>query len=403
MTGWTRVLQGLVARADEISDRTRKRLRRRRPSKRPLVIAPYMGWGTPRRLQLSGRVLEDEGISAASAGDKTWRNVVRNFRQLESDEVPGARVRASFGGATCEVSSDAEGYFGIELTPAQPIDAPGWHAVQLELIDPPPHDGAAARADAQVLVPPPHARFGVISDIDDTVVRTHVSNRLKMLVTLARSNAHTRKPFEGVAAFYRALHAGAGGGEDNPIFYVSSSPWNLYAPLVEFLSVQRIPLGPLLLKDFGDHTLFAARDHHGHKLASIESILQTYPALPFVLIGDSSEQDPEIYSEVVHRIPQRVRVIYIRSVDPSRARLAAIDRLIDEVRAIGRAARAGARQRVRGGARCGHWADRCGAARRSARRQAGRPDALPEILTRIHSSGYSSREARARCPRHNHR
>jgi phosphatidate phosphatase APP1 len=317
MAGWKKVVQGLVAHADT------------------LVIVPYIGYGTADKLQLSGRVLEDEGLAAASPDDTSWRNLVRNFRQLESDEVPGARVRATFKGVAREVVCDGEGYFSVELSPAAAVDLALWQTVQLELIDPPPRNGDAVRAEAQVLVPPPTARFGVISDIDDTVVWTRVANRLKMLVMLARSNAHTRKPFEGVAAFYRALHAGAGGAQGNPIFYVSSSPWNLYAPLVEYLSVQQIPLGPLLLKDYGDHLLFATREHHGHKLACIESILQTYPRLPFVLIGDSGEQDPEIYSEVVHRFRQRVRVIYIRSVDPDASRLAAIDRLVGEVRHSG--------------------------------------------------------------------
>jgi phosphatidate phosphatase APP1 len=335
MTGWKDVARGLVAKADELSDRTRSRIRKRRPSKRALVIVPYIGYGTRDKLQQSGRVLEDEGITAASAEDTGWRNLARTFRQLESDEVAGARVRARLRDEVREVPTDAEGYFSVELNPASPIEPPGWQTVQLELIDPPAHGSDAVRAQGQVLVPPPTARFGVISDIDDTVVWSNVAHRLKMLVMLARSNAHTRKPFAGVAAFYRALHEGASGAEGNPIFYVSSSPWNLYAPLVEFLSVQQIPLGPLLLKDYGDHLLFATRDHHGHKLACIESILHTYPELPFVLIGDSGEQDPEIYSEVVRRFPQRVRTIYIRSVDPDPARVAAIDRLVDEVRHSG--------------------------------------------------------------------
>jgi phosphatidate phosphatase APP1 len=329
-----KLLARIVARADTIADRTRLRVRKRLGADRPLVIVPYIGFGTAARVQLSGRVLVDEGISAASAHDSAWRNVVRTFELLESDEVPGARVRAQLGGTVAEVSADDEGYFSIELNAAAPIE-PGWHAVQLDLLEPASSAGGTVRTQGQVLVPPPGARFAVISDIDDTVVWTNVTRRLKMLAMLARSNAHTRKPFKGVAAFYRALQAGAGGADGNPIFYVSSSPWNLYVPLVEYLNVQQIPLGPLLLKDFGDHTLFAMRDHHGHKLACIESILQTYPQLPFVLIGDSGEQDPEIYSEVVRRFPQRVRAIYIRSVDPDPSRIEAIDRLILQVRQSG--------------------------------------------------------------------
>jgi phosphatidate phosphatase APP1 len=162
-------------------------------------------------------------------------------------------------------------------------------------------------------------------------VWTNVTNKLRMLLMLTRSNAYTRKPFKGVAALYRALRDGAGGDEGNPVFYVSSSPWNLYTPLVEFMRVQGIPRGPLFLKDFGDHTIFASRDHHTHKLASIEQILETYPHLPFILIGDSGEQDPEIYSEVVKRYPDRIRVIYIRNVNPDPSRIEAIDRLVEDV------------------------------------------------------------------------
>ena len=108
------------------------------------------------------------------------------------------------------------------------------------------------------------ARFGVISDIDDTIVSSHVANKLKMILTAALSNSRTRKPFAGVAAFYRALHAGV-----NPFFYVSKSPWNLYAPLVEYLEVQGLPLGPLLLRDFGllrqkEHKREGDRGHPDH-------------------------------------------------------------------------------------------------------------------------------------------
>jgi phosphatidate phosphatase APP1 len=121
-----------------------------------------------------------------------------------------------------------------------------------------------------------------------------------------------------VAAFYRALHAGR-----NPLFYVSKSPWNLYAPLVEFFRLQGLPPGPLLLRDFG------WRMRGNHKTEAIEGILRTYPQLPFVLIGDSGEEDPEIYSEIVQRFPRRIRVVYIRSVDANR--IAAVQELIEKL------------------------------------------------------------------------
>jgi phosphatidate phosphatase APP1 len=152
-----------------------------------------------------------------------------------------------------------------------------------------------------------------------------------MILTVVLSNEHTRKPFEGVAGLYRALQRGLSGGEENPIFYVSNSPWNLYTVLLEFLNLQKIPLGPLLLRDFGDH-LFFSQEPESHKKSNIKMILDSFPHLPFVLIGDSGERDPEIYRDIVKEYPARIRAIYIRSINKRPSRLAAIDRLIEEVR-----------------------------------------------------------------------
>lgn len=282
----------------------------------PILILPYLGYGTPQKLMLRGRVLQDEGLRPARDAERRWRNLVAFFKRMESDEVPGARLRASFQGSAAEVVSDRRGYFSLELETSA---APGWHEIVLELVRKP-----EVRATGRVLVPPRDAQFGVISDIDDTIVYSNAIRKLRMIVSLAFSNARTRKPFKGVGAFYRALHRGK-----NPVFYVSKSPWNLYVPLVEFMEIQGLPAGPLLLREF------ALRMKKNHKTEAIESILGTYPQLPFILIGDSGEQDPEIYSDIVHRFPQRIRVIYIRSVHPAETRIRAIEKLIEEVAPTG--------------------------------------------------------------------
>jgi phosphatidate phosphatase APP1 len=284
----------------------------------PIIILPYPGYGTPQRLMLQGRVLQDEGFRPTSDAERRWRNLVAFFKRMEADVVPGARLRAQFEDVSLEIVSDRQGYFRVELKPSAPAQA-GWNEIALELVRKP-----ELRATGRVLVPPPDAEFGVISDIDDTIVYSQAIRKLRMIVSLAFSNARTRKPFKGVGAFYRALHRGR-----NPLFYVSKSPWNLYVPLLEYLEVQGLPLGPLLLRDFG------LRMNRNHKTEAIEAILLTYPKLEFILIGDSGEEDPEIYSGIVHRHPDRIRVIYIRSVDPSATRLDAIQKLIEEVAPTG--------------------------------------------------------------------
>jgi phosphatidate phosphatase APP1 len=114
-----------------------------------------------------------------------------------------------------------------------------------------------------------------------------------------------------VAAFYRALQRGRSGGERNPIFYVSNGPWNLYDMIEELFDVHGIPGGPLFLRDWSPTKL---QDHGEHKLGVIRTLLATYSDLPFVMIGDSGEQDPEIYRRIVYEHPDRILAVYIRDV-----------------------------------------------------------------------------------------
>ncbi|MCC6069997.1 App1 family protein [Massilia sp. GCM10020059] len=304
------------------------------PGGRQPMAVPYIGFGNSGKLWVKGRVLDESIFREQTGEDSRWSNLVALYQRLESDEVAGARVLAHFQGQTFETVTDRGGYFSFEIVPPQAVPG-GAHAVELELPDSRGQDGQPVRSHAEVIVPPPTARFGIISDIDDTVLWTNVTNKLNMALMLARSNAHTRKPFKGVAAFYRALKQGAGGNEDNPVFYVSSSPWHLFGPLVEFLRVQGIPVGPLLLRELGVREVFKLTSHGNHKLEKIELILGYYPDMQFVLIGDSGEQDPEIYTEVVRRHPRQVKVIYIRNVNPDPARIDALDKLIEEVSATG--------------------------------------------------------------------
>jgi phosphatidate phosphatase APP1 len=305
----------------------------KRQHKRRWLVEPYIGYGTPSRLLLSGRVLRDRGVILSSELDSRWRNLRNTFRRFRTGELAGARVRARFDRFEARAVTDGEGYFWAEIDLPEPLATSSWQALDVELFHSDDGSAPVAAAKAEVLVPPESARFGVISDIDDTVVTTNVTSTLQMLTTVLFSNAYVRTPFEGIAAFYRALQHGATGAEGNPIFYVSNGPWNFYGLLVEFFRLNGVPLGPLFLRDFGMHMAFSfKRSHGGHKLAHIERILTMYDRLPFVLIGDSGERDPEIYTEVVRRHPRRIRAIYIRSVDQRPERLSAIAALAEEVR-----------------------------------------------------------------------
>lgn len=328
-----RAVARIVSEVESAVDRVRARGRREGPFR----IVPYRGHGTTQTLYVRGRVLEGKPIPPADERDSAWRNLVNTVRRLETDEVPGARIRARSGDAMADAVADEEGYFEFELD-AHTFAGEGeiWRAVHLELLEPLDRDGRGATATARVLVPPENPAFGVISDIDDTVVKTDVASLLRMLRLVFLTNARTRLPFEGVAAFYRALHRGDAGDTTNPIFYVSSSPWNLYDLLHEVFEVHGVPAGPLFLKDYGiAKEVIFSRGHREHKLDSIEQILETHADLPFVLVGDSGQQDPEIYLEVARRYPGRVRVVYIREVATSADRDRELRIIAEEMAGLG--------------------------------------------------------------------
>ena len=178
MKGLKSRLPALIDRADKLSDSVRLRLRKTTGFSNPLTIIPYLGYGTADKLLFAGRVLEDEKFTPASSADRTWRNLINMYKRFETDEVPGARIRARFQGSESEAITDEEGYFSFEIQPVGRLDSNQWQQVELDLLDPPPLAEHPVRATARVLVPPATARFGIISDIDDTVISTHVGNKL---------------------------------------------------------------------------------------------------------------------------------------------------------------------------------------------------------------------------------
>ena len=158
----------------------------------------------------------------------------------------------------------------------------------------------------------PSARFGLISDIDDTILQSSIIDWKIAAQLTFLGNARTRKPLLGVAKLYAALQ-----GTRNPLFYVSSSPWNLYDLLDDFLELNAIPPGPIFLRDIGTDTgKFIKTAGHGHKLERARMLIERMPHLRWILLGDSGQADAELYAEAAQEFGDRIAAIYIRDVDP---------------------------------------------------------------------------------------
>ena len=338
MKPWRERLLRVVEGGEAYYDRAKLFLKVRHRLLSPVRILPYRGHGTSSEVRVVGRVLEEKMISEPTIHDSRIQNLRAMAGRFLSPEVPGARVKVSFGGDVRSVVADDEGFFEAALRPRASVDEDlEWQDVAFELLWPKAKDQTEARATGQVLVPlrgSGGASFGIISDIDDTILRSEVTRGLTMLRLLLFSNAHTRLPFEGVAAFYRALRSGSG-SETNPIFYVSTGPWNLYDLLEDFLDIQGIPVGPIFLRDWaGLKDVLRGMDHRSHKLAVIRDLMDAHEELPFVLVGDSGQEDAETYVQISEEYPDRVLAVYIRDIR-SNGRTGIVHKIAERVRALG--------------------------------------------------------------------
>ena len=151
--------------------------------------------------------------------------------------------------------------------------------------------------------------MSVISDIDDTVKVTHVLNRRNLW------EATFYKPFAAVAGMADAYQRLA--VRDATFHYVSSSPWHLTEPLLAFLGATGLPVSSISLKHarLKDRTaLDILKPGRETKPPAIEAILQRYPERRFMLIGDSGEDDPEVYAQALRRHPKQITRIFIRNI-----------------------------------------------------------------------------------------
>jgi phosphatidate phosphatase APP1 len=227
----------------------------------------------------------------------------------------GATVKLFFEDMEYETETEKDGFFKFQWQPKSSLTA-GTYQAKVVLIKKRTKNKVVATAAADVIVPS-STSFAFISDIDDTFLISHSSNLRKRIFVLLTENARSRRPFEGAVKHYRLLH---GIDDDdkanNAFFYVSSSEWNLYDYIKEFVKEKQLPEGVFLLNQIKTFSkLFATgQGNHNGKFTRIVKIIEMYPKQKFVLLGDDSQKDIDIYSAVVEYFPNSISCVYIRRV-----------------------------------------------------------------------------------------
>lgn len=275
---------------------------------KPMAAEIYHAARISRGVAVKGRVLLARKWRDPRLEDHPLVNLFQMLKRWATPERPYSLVRVSLGGHPFEQRADNEGYFEIIvpreecLTDEVLVELP-----ESEVSDPSTHPIFNTGKDSNVLV---------ISDIDDTVLISHAAKTLRMIVTTLFGNALTRQLFPGTAELYQSLRHGKNDeNEENPILYVTSSPFNLHGLLVLIFDENRLPVGPFFMTDWGlDVDKWLTKSHREHKGESIRAALDWYPEDPVILIGDSGQHDTMIYVDIALEYPDRIDSILIRDV-----------------------------------------------------------------------------------------
>lgn len=275
----------------------------------------HTGYGTPERVRVLGR------IKMARPGDESTQesprrdDAVRDLRGEERDRgwrsfatpppAANAPVTIRLGDKTVEGRTDRGGY--VDVWVEQPgLDA-GWHTATIQSPDSDP-------ADAPVLVIGPETRYGIVSDIDDTVISTMLPRAMIAAWNTFVVHSNTRRAVPGMAPLYRELQERYPGA---PVIYLSTGAWNTFQTLTQFLARHGFPRGPLLLTDWGPTNTGWFRSGQEHKRTNLRRLWQDFPDIHWLLVGDDGQHDPKLYSDFAEDHPDVVELIAIRELTPA--------------------------------------------------------------------------------------
>ena len=280
---------------------------------RKVRLLAYAGYRNATTVRAKGRIVRFE--PALKPGDGFVAKVRAMLEIYNSEELPGIAVRCEGYGTSAEVVTDDEGYFDFELAIDQPLPPTTmWESLTLTT---PGREAQQAGFKVPIIAPGTDHHWGIISDIDDTVVETGATDFRRHWRRIVAERPQDRLAVPGASALYKTI-ARDHLAPARPFFYVSSSPWNLYGFIMEFMELNAIPHGPMFLKDYGfDRGQFIHKGHDDHKLEAIERVMAFYPELRFLLIGDNGQRDVTIYAKVVEDFRERVAAVFIRDVDGS--------------------------------------------------------------------------------------
>ena len=297
------------------------------------VIRVYNGYGAPDKIFVFGHVLKLSPFMRQTYRQNWFINFFSMLRLFMVKPYKSAKVSIEWEGEFFYTQTGDDGFFRFELdTPMLP--KPGWYDVLVHLNEKKyKAQKITGRGEINIAF---DSRHVYISDIDDTFLISHSSGLRKRLYVLLTKNARSRKPFAGVVNHYQFLAlSGQQRGESNPFFYVSSSEWNLFEFIKEFSNKNGLPKGVYLLNELKkfNEVWRTGQNKHATKFFRIVRIIEAFPQRQFILFGDDSQEDPNIYLSLVEHFSNKIFSVYIRRIHKNK--YTSVQTVVDKISSSG--------------------------------------------------------------------
>lgn len=268
------------------------------------AVIPFTGYGTDAQVRVLARVVLSPDEPRTSLGQAANDFLdQRGWRAFFAAPIPNTAVGITLGSSHLDLQTDRNGYVDVRLTNDGALP-PGWGTVTVATPTSQP-------VDVPVQVVDPQQDFGIVSDIDDTVISTDMPRLFLAAYNSFVRAENQRQAVPGMADLYRRLleaHPGA------PTIYVSTGAWNTFPFLSRFLERHGFPRGAMLLTDWGPTNTGWFRSGPEHKRRALRELARDLPGIQWILVGDDGQHDPALYYEFSELQPDRVRAVAIREL-----------------------------------------------------------------------------------------
>lgn len=297
-----------------------------------LDLKLYRGYVNDHQLVVFGHVFQSWAPDKYRTDRKGIKHAFSIIHMFRIEPIKNIEVTLKFKNLEVTTKTLDDGYFRFDVPFNEELKS-GWHTYQVTC-----KTGPIGIVETQEILKPFESKVGIISDIDDTFLVSYSNNFFKKLYVMLLKNINNRKIFDDVVDHYRYLSIHGQENDDacNSFFYVSSSEWNLYGFINDVAIMHDLPKAVIKLKKIKtgiSDFLMTGRGNHDHKFEKIKDIIAFYPSLKYVLLGDDSQHDPQIYERICKTFPLSLKAVYIRQT--GKTTKTNVDKILQNIESMG--------------------------------------------------------------------